>query len=138
MKYWVHKGELVGNEIKRLLKRNLILALQEASEHKAPGRWFVDSLKVWFRSQTFALDSLRVQLVKLSIFSAGRNNKDKLFFLYSGQVTGSLLAEIQVFVLQRLKQSWFCLACELAILQRFEFVMTGELSVLRLSFPRFL
>lgn len=49
-----------------------------------------------------------------------------------------LLLKFKFLYLQRLNQSWFCLACKLAILQRFEFVITGELSVLRLSFPRFL
>lgn len=78
--------------------------------------------------------------MKLPICSVGHNNKDKFifFFLCSGQVTSSLLAEIQFFYTHRLQQSWFCLACKLAILQCFEFVMMGELSVLRLSFPRFL
>lgn len=48
-----------------------MLFLQEASEHKAPHQWFRDSWKV------FTLDLLTVQLVKLPVFSAEHNNKDK-------------------------------------------------------------
>lgn len=90
-----------------------MLSLQEASAHKALGKWFVDSLKVCILRQTFALFSVRIQLM-LPVFSAGHNNKDTcwgfclcfffsccfglgfgFFCVCSGQVTSSLVAEIQ-------------------------------------------
>lgn len=76
--------------------------------------------------------------MKLPIFSVGHNNKEKLFFCTLVRLPVHFLLKFKFLCLQRLNQSWFCLVCKVAILQRFEFVMTDELSILRLSFPRFL
>lgn len=106
-----------------------MLSLQEASEHKALGKWFVDSLTVCILRQTFALDSVRIQLMTLPVFSTGHNNKDTCwgfclwFFLvvvlvwFLGFFVFALV-RLPVHLLlkfKRLKQSWFCLACKLAI-----------------------
>lgn len=86
----------------------------------------------------FLFSVLSVQLLKLPIISAGHNNEDKCILHVLVCLPVHFCLKFKFLYLQRLRQSWFCLAWKVAILQHFEFVKMHKLSVPRWSFPRFL